>query len=81
MYSCTVYTVALNVLKLHSNTLWTAKVKNPKPDFLGETCDGPLLPLYIVYIALQDMQTFKNQAKIMLPFLVTLLLIKVSNCA
>ena len=27
------------------------------------------------------MQTFKNQAKIMLPFLVTLLLIKVSNCA
>ena len=29
----------------------------------------------------QDMQTFKNQAKIMLPFLVTLLLIKVSNCA
>ena len=33
------------------------------------------------YIALQDMPTFKNQAKIMLPFLVTLLLIKVSNCA
>ena len=33
------------------------------------------------YIALQDMQTFKNQAKIMLPFLVMLLLIKVSNCA
>ena len=27
------------------------------------------------------MSTFKNQAKIMLPFLVTLLLIKVSNCA
>ena len=27
------------------------------------------------------MQTFKNQAKIILPFLVTLLLIKVSNCA
>ena len=27
------------------------------------------------------MQTFKNQAKIMLPFLVTLLLIKVSNFA
>ena len=26
------------------------------------------------------MQTFKNQAKIMLPFLVTLILIKVSNC-
>ena len=35
----------------------------------------------ISYIALQDMLTFKNQAKIMLPFLVTLLLIKVSNCA
>ena len=34
-----------------------------------------------VYIALQDMQTFKNQAKIMLPFLVMLPLIKVSNCA
>ena len=33
------------------------------------------------YIALQDMQTFKKQAKIMLPFLVTLLLTKVSNCA
>ena len=28
----------------------------------------------VVYIALQDMQTFKNQAKIMLPFLVMLLL-------
>ena len=33
------------------------------------------------YIALQDMQTFKNQAKLMLPFIVTLLLIKESNCA
>ena len=33
------------------------------------------------YVALQDMQTFKNQAKILLPFLVMLLLVKVSNCA
>ena len=45
-----------------------------------EGCYGPDPP-HSCYIALQDMQTFKNQAKIMLPFLVTLLLIKVSNCA
>ena len=32
-------------------------------------------------IALQNMQTFEKQAKIMLTLLVTLLLIKVSNCA
>ena len=32
-------------------------------------------------IALQDMQIFEKQAKIMLTLLVTLLLINVSNCA
>ena len=56
---------------------WKSVIKSKMPK--GPNKDYWLC--YEPYIALQDMQTFENQAKIMLPFLVMLLLTKVSNCA
>ena len=52
-----------------------------KSPFLSLKIYPPFSPLRLLnYIKLQDMQTFKNQAKLMFLLLVTLLLIKVCIC-